>query len=359
MLAHGDDHVVDFEALGGRLAIDRDRGGVDGAREAGRTELDCLEAAVAQRGRHGPAVHQLDAFREHVVQVLGDARHLLGVAFDGDQRDVSGALPQGLAGAVDRGVAAADHDDARAQLHLRRPHADVAQEGQPVEDALLVFAFRAHAVGLREADGEDAGVVALLQVVPADVLTHLGVRPDRDPELDETFDLAVEDILRKHPVGNPAAVEAAGLRRLLENRDRVAQARQLVRRAVSGGTRPDDRDLPAVRRAGLHDVARQGLTEVAEEPLDRADGDRLVVLPAVAGLLAGVVAHAARHGRERHVLLDERVRVEVLAAFHEVQVALDLLVRAACVVAGRHLVPVDRPREAPVARREEVLPCFL
>ena len=97
------------------------------------------------------------------------------------------------------------------------------------------------------------------------------LRLDRDAELDEALDLAIEDVLRQHPVGNAAAIEPAGLRRLLEDRDRVAEARQLVRGAVSGRTRSDDRDLLAVGRAGLDDVVRQRLSEVAEKPLDRAD----------------------------------------------------------------------------------------
>src|SRR6185295_3289273 len=91
----------------------------------------------------------------------------------------------------------------------------------------------------------------------------------------------------------------------------------------------------------------------------RANGNRLVVLPAVAGLLARVITDPAGDRRERHVFLDQRVGVEILAALHEVEIALDLLVRAARVVAGRHLVAVHRPDGAPVAGREQILPLFL
>ena len=76
MLSDGDDHVVDREALGRRLAIDRDRRGVDGAAEARRMQLQRLDLAVAEHGGHRPPVHQLDAFLEHVVQIFGHARHL-------------------------------------------------------------------------------------------------------------------------------------------------------------------------------------------------------------------------------------------------------------------------------------------
>ena len=172
------------------------------------------------------------------------------------------------------------------------------------------------------------------------------------PELDEALDLAVEHVLRQHPVGNAAAIEAAGLRRFLEDRDRVAEARELIGRAVSGRPGSDDRHFLAVRRPGLDDVARQRLSEVAEEPLDGADGNRLVVLAAIARLLARVIADAAGHRRERHVLLDQRVGIEVFAALHQIQIALDLFVGAARVVARRHLVAIHRPDRAPVAGRE-------
>ena len=95
--------------------------------------------------------------------------------------------------------------------------------------------------------------------------------------------------------------------------------------------------------------------KIAEEALDRADRDRFVVLAAIARLLAGVIAHAAGHRRKRHVFLDERVGVEILPALDQIQVALDLFVRAARVVARRHLVPVHGPNRTPVARRKQIL----
>ncbi len=125
--------------------------------------------------------------------------------------------------------------------------------------------------------------------------------------------------------------------------------------AVSGRPGSDDRDLLAVRGTGLHDVARQRLTEVAEEPLDCTNGDRFVVLPAITGLLARVIAHAAGHRRKRHVFLDERVRVQILAPLHQVEIALNLFVGAAGVVTRRHLVAVHRPDRAPVARGKQIL----
>ena len=238
-------------------------------------------------------------------------------------------------------------------------HADVAEERKSVEHAFLVLALGSHAVGLDETHGQHAGVVVLFQVVPGDVLADFDVGLDRHPELDEALDLAIEHVLRKHPVRNAAAIESAGFRRFLKDRHFVAEARKLVGGAVAGGTRADDGDFLAVRLAGLDHVVRQCLSEIAEKPLDRANRDGLIVLSTVAGLLARVIAHSAGDRREGHVFLDERVGVQILAALHQVEIALDLLVGSASVVARWQLVPVHRPDRSPVAGGKQVLPFFL
>src|SRR5207249_2640447 len=205
--------------------------------------------------------HQLDAFVDHVVQIFRHARHLAGGALDRDHGHFFGALAQRLAGAVDGGVAAADHCHARAEPDLRRAHADIAQERQAVEDARLVFSFGAYAVRLRETDCQHAGIVILLQIAPADILADLGIRLDRDAELLEPLDFAIEHRLRQDPVGNAAAIEPARLWRLLENGDGVAEPRQLIRGAVARRSGSDDRNLFPIRGAGLDHIARQRLTE--------------------------------------------------------------------------------------------------
>src|SRR5208282_3115602 len=78
-----------------------------------------------------------------------------------------------------------------------------------------------------------------------------------------------------------------------------------------------------------------------------------------AGLLAWVVAHAAGDGRERHVFLDERIRVQILAALHQVEIPLNLFVGPASVVARWQLVAIHGPDRAPVAGGEQVLSLFL
>src|SRR5208283_220917 len=149
------------------------------------------------------------------------------------------------------------------------------------------------------------------------------------PELDEALDFAIEHVLRQYPIRNATTIESTCLRRFLQDRHLVAEPGKLVGGAMTGGTRPDDRDFLAVRRPGFDDVAWQCLSEIAEKPLDRANRDGLIVLSAVAGLFARVVAHPAGDRGEWHVFLDERIRVHVLASLHEVEIALDLLVGSA------------------------------
>src|SRR6202035_5734181 len=113
-----------------------------------------------------------------------------------------------FASAIDSGVSAADHSHARAQLHFRGTHADIAQKRKSVEDAHLVFAFSLHTVRLGEANRQHTGVVVLFQIVPAHIFADFDAGFNLDSELFEPFDFAIEDILRKNPVRNAAAVES-------------------------------------------------------------------------------------------------------------------------------------------------------
>src|SRR6516165_939992 len=304
VLSDRDDDIVDREPLGRDFSIDGDRRSVDCARELCREELQRFDLAVAEHGGHCPPVHQFHAFFEHVVQIFRNTRHLLRVGLHGNHGDFDRALPQGFAGAVDGRVSSADYGNARTQFHLRGAHPDVAQEGKPVKNAILILTFGSHAVGFREAYREDTGIVVLFQVVPGDVFSDFGVCLDRDSKFNETLDLAIKHVLGGHPIRDTAAIQTARLRRLFKNRHFVAEARKLVRGAVSRGTRSDNSDLFAVGSTSFDYVARQSLPEIAKKALDRADGDGLIVLSAVAGLFARVIADAAGDGRERHVFFN-------------------------------------------------------
>ena len=98
------------------------------------------------------------------------------LAFDRDHGYFDGALAERFARAIDRGIPSADDCDSRAQLYFGGAHADVAQERKSVEHAFFVLALGTNAIGLGEADGQNAGVVIFFQIVPADVLADFDVR---------------------------------------------------------------------------------------------------------------------------------------------------------------------------------------
>src|SRR3984885_8729356 len=304
-------------------------------------------------------MHQVNPFFEHVVQIFRHRRHLFGITLHRDHGHLHCALPQSFARTIDRGISAADDGYARAQLDLGRAHADVAKEGKSVKNAVLFFPFGFHTVGFSQAHSQHAGVVIFLEAVPSNVFPDFNAGLDRHSELFETLDLAVENVLGQYPIWNTAAIESARLRRLFENRDFISETRQLVGGAVPGRTGSDDGDFLAVGFPGLHHVVRQGLAEIAQKALDRADRDGFVVLSTIAGLLAGVVADPAGDRWKGHVFLDESVSVQIFAALHEVEIALNLFVSSARVIARGQLVSIDRSDGAPVAGREKVLPFFL
>ena len=252
-----------------------------------------FDPSVTEHGGHRPSVQQFHALFEHVVQIFRHARHLLGIGLHRDHGHFDGALPQRFAGTVDRRVSAADDGDPGAKSHFRCTHADVAQERKSVKHAVLILTLGSYAVGLGEAYSQHARVVVLFQTVPSDVLSNLDVGLDGHPELDEPLDLAIEHVLREHPVGNAAAIESARFGRFFKDRHFVAQAGQLVGGAVASGTGPDDGNFLTVWLAGLDYVACQGLSEIAKKPLDRTNRDGFIVLAPVAGLLARMVAHSA------------------------------------------------------------------
>ena len=82
MLSDGDDDVV------GREAFSRPRPRSTAMGDAliapvnfAGCSCERFDLTVAEHGGHRAAVHQLDALLEHVVQILGHARHLAGSAF--------------------------------------------------------------------------------------------------------------------------------------------------------------------------------------------------------------------------------------------------------------------------------------
>src|SRR6266545_4632002 len=312
-------------------------------------------AAVAEDADAGGAGLQPHALLDGLLQVVGFDQQLVP-GLEAHDGDLVGAQAQGGAGGVGGGVAAADHQDLLADLHGPAV-AGLAQELQPARDAAQVAAFHREAAADVLADGEEGGVVAA-EVLPGDVGADAGVAADLDAaEPLDLGDLGVEDLLGQVPVGDAAAQHAArpGLR--LQDRHPVAEAAQVVGAAEPAGPGADHGDVLAVeRRQRWRDrVVGQRQAVVAEVALDVADADGLVVVLAVTGALAGVVADPTGDRGHRVVFHDGQVAVQEALVLDVVEVLLDLLAGGARVVAGRHLVAVDGPEEAEVLGREQLL----
>ena len=91
-------------------------------------------------------------------------RHLVARA-PVEEPDLGRAEPQGGAGAVDRGVAAADHEHAAVDVDLL-VQAEVLQELDAGQDPDGVLVLHPHLGGVPRADPEEDGVVAVLLAGP-------------------------------------------------------------------------------------------------------------------------------------------------------------------------------------------------
>jgi hypothetical protein len=195
-------------------------------------------------------------------------------------------------------------------------------------------------------DGKEDGVEAPLVPFASDVIDGV-VEDDVDPQGDDPCDLGIEDGPGESVGGDAVPHHAPELRGRVDEGDGVAEALQMVGGTEPGGPGSDDEDaLAAVgsrRRQGP--AALDGV--VTEEPLDGVDAHRLVELDAVARRLAGVVADATHHRRERIVLDEQTPRRFVVTGLGLVEPALDVLACRAGVVARRQPVDVDGSLDAP------------
>ena len=150
----------------------------------------------------------------------------------------------------------------------------------------------------------------------------------------------LEDVPRHAVLRDAHADHAAGLRERLEDGHLMAGQGQVVRCRQTGRTGADDGHL----LAGLGDLGdRQSgdVVLVRGKPLERADGQRLVDVAPLAGLLAGMEADAAQNRRQGVGAPDQLVGFLELAGGDQGQVTLDIHVDRAGGLAGRRLPLVN------------------
>ncbi len=166
----------------------------------------------------------------------------------------------------------------------------------------------------RPAADEDR-VEALLgqQLVDGDERAHHGVGHDLDAERRQRLDLGRDDVLGQAELGDAVGEHAARRVQRLEDRDRVAELRELACARQAGRAGADDRAAQSARRRRLGHAAVLELARevgVAEEALEAPDRDRLALLGEHARRLALLLlrAHAAADRGQRVAVLEDRRR---------------------------------------------------
>ena len=189
-----------------------------------------------------------------VLLFPGGRLHLLEAGAHDHLHVLAAEAARGAA-AVHRGVAAAEHDDALADL------VDVAERDgrQPVDadvDVLRRFlaAGNVELAAARRAGADEDRVVVLrqqlLQAVDAVAALEL------DAEVEDVVGLLVDHRVGQAEFRNLRPHHAAGLRVLIEHRAVVAERGEVARDRERSGAAADQRDALAVLRPGLRQAVR-------------------------------------------------------------------------------------------------------
>ncbi len=154
------------------------------------------------------------------------------------------------------------------------------------------------------------------EVVHGVNLADDGVQLDLDAQFLQRVHLRLDDGLRQAELRDAVDQHAAGFVERLEDRHAVSEPGEVA--GASEARRPgaDDGDAPAVaRRDGRFFRVGPRQPAVGREPLQAADGHRVVLLPQEAVLLALVLlrADAAADRGEGVVRLDDAGGAEVIA----------------------------------------------
>ena len=202
-------------------------------------------------------------------------------------------------GGVHRGVAAAVHGDPAAD-HRMPARRDLAQERHGLHDPARVPGRDVHVLGQVRADRDEHRVEAAVAPLGGQVGDPMPAG-DGHPEGLDPADLR-GDYFAGQPVGgNPVAHHPTGLGAGVPDLHLMTQPGQVVGGRQTAGPGPDDQH--ALTGRGGRGIECPALLQgqVAEEPLDRMDGNRAIQLRAVADAFTRVVADPAVDGRQRVV----------------------------------------------------------
>src|ERR1700730_12877588 len=308
-------------------------------------EGDAGEAAavVGECLRH-QEIEDRDAFVHRVLLLPWRGLHLFetGAHHDGDLFAPESA--RGTA-AIHGGVAAAEHDDALADL------ADMAARdtGQPVDtdvDVLggLLAARDVEVAPPRSAGADEDGVEILGEKLPETV--DAPAAPELDAEIEDVAAFLVDDGLRQAETRNLRADHAARLGVAIEHHTGVAERREVARNRERGGAAPDERNALAVLvYGGARETSLDVILEIGGDALEAADRHRLLLDAATpTRRLAGPVAGAAEDAWEHVRFPIDHVSVGVAPRGDQPDVFRNRRVRRTGPLAVNHLVEIVRRR---------------
>ena len=202
------------------------------------------------------------------------------------------------------------------------PVADLPQQLHGGDDALAVLPGDARPLVRVGADGDVQTVVLFLQLLERDIIPHLHLGVDLDPQGEDGCDLRVQQLPGEAVAGDAVAEHPAQLLPLLIDGDLVAHQGQVVGGGKAAGAAADDGD----RLSGGFRLGRiwhlPGV--VHGEPLQAPDVDGVVHhLPAATGL-AGVLADVGAGCGEGIVLPNEADCVGIAPLPHQGDIAGDI-----------------------------------
>jgi hypothetical protein len=317
--------------------------------------ISCLLACILSTPNTEVSVTSAP-WRAEISATSWAARPPMTFSAVGRLRVVDGAEAARHRGDVDRGVAAADHHHALADV-LHAAVVEGAQEGGRGDHVGGVVAVAGQGPAALGAEAEEHRVELLADLFHGDVGADARLQLRLHAEVEDALDLGVEDVARRAEAGDAVAHHAAEELVLVEDRDVMAHARQLVGGGEAGRAAADDRHLLAGLRRGGGELQLVLDGVLAEEVLDGVDADVVLDLalrlqpvsqgagqtrPITEGKgLASVRRRQAYscHGIDRLAVGADR---RLLDAAHDVQVAADVLAGGAAALAGRRRLDVGR-----------------
>ena len=178
---------------------------------------------------------------------------------------------------------------------------------------------------------------------------HSDPKLQADAHIKNALYLGVEHVARQAILRDAEAHHAARHRTCFQYRYFVPETPQVIGSRKTRRARADDEDPFSDRRHADAEFPAFAHREVTEKALDGVNVDRLIELPAIAGIFAGVITHASHDRREGIVANQLLPGVAIIAGLRVVEPALDVFAGGAGVIARRQAVDVYRTFGAPRA----------